>query len=37
MPQDDDRENDTRLMTPLLMMGLIVICGLLYFGYLGHA
>jgi hypothetical protein len=29
--------NDTRLLTPLLLMGLIVVCGLLYFGYLGHA
>jgi hypothetical protein len=30
-------ENDTRLLTPLLLMGLIVVCALLYFGYLGHA
>jgi hypothetical protein len=35
--QDEDRSNDMRLMTPLLVMGLIVVCGLLYFGYLGHA
>jgi hypothetical protein len=33
---NDDRSNDTRLLTPLLLMGLIVVCGLLYFGYLGH-
>jgi len=35
--QDDDRTNDTRLLTPLMLMSLIVVCGLLYFGYLGHA
>jgi len=34
---NEDRANDTRLLTPLLLMGLIVVCGLLYFGYLGHA
>jgi hypothetical protein len=33
-----DRDpNDTRLITPLLLMGVIVVCGLLYFAYLGHA
>src|SRR3954465_12907802 len=35
MPNPDP--NDTRLITPLLLMGLIVVCGLLYFAYLGHA
>jgi hypothetical protein len=34
---DEDRTNDTRLLTPLLLMGLIVVCVLPYFGYLGHA
>ena len=32
---NEDRSNDTRLITPLLLMGLIVVCSLLYFGYLG--
>ena len=35
--QDQDRANDIRLATPLLVMGLIVVCSLLYFAYLGHA
>jgi hypothetical protein len=34
---NQDRFNDSRLITPLLLMGLIVVCSLLYFGYLGHA
>jgi len=34
---NQDRTNDTRLLTPLLLMALIVVCELLYFGYLGHA
>lgn len=33
---NENRANDTRLVTPLLLMGLIVVCGLLYFAYLGH-
>ena len=33
---NEDRSNDMRLLTPLLLMGLIVVCSLLYFGYLGH-
>jgi hypothetical protein len=37
VPQDQNRANDIRLATPLLVMGLIVVCGLLYFAYLGHA
>lgn len=35
--QNEDHRNDMRLITPLLVMGLIVVCGLLYYGYLGHA
>ena len=35
MPARDP--NDTRLITPLLLMGLIAVCGLLYFAWLGHA
>jgi hypothetical protein len=35
MPNRDS--NDTRLITPLLLMGMIVVCGLLYFTSLGHA
>jgi hypothetical protein len=31
----NDRLNDTRLMTPLLIMALIVACGFLYFAFLG--
>jgi hypothetical protein len=34
---NEDRSNDTRLLTPLLLMALIVVCSLLYFGYVGHA
>jgi hypothetical protein len=33
----ENQSNDTRLLTPLLLMGLVVVCSLLYFGYLGHA
>ena len=33
---NQDRTNDTRLVTPILLMGLIIVCGLLYYGYLGH-
>jgi hypothetical protein len=33
----EDRTNDMRLITPLLVMGLIIVVGLLYYGYLGHA
>lgn len=29
----DDRRNDTRLLTPLLLMGLFIVCSFLYFAY----
>jgi hypothetical protein len=31
-----DRSNDTRLLTPLLVMGLIIVCGFLFFIVTGH-
>jgi hypothetical protein len=39
MPQDQDpySSNDTKLLTPLLVMGLIIVVGLLYYGYFAHA
>jgi hypothetical protein len=33
---DDDRRNDTRLLTPLLVMGLIVAAGFLFNAFAGH-
>ena len=34
---DIDRKNDTRLATPLLIMGLIIVAGILIYSYTGHA
>ena len=34
--RDIDRENDIRFMTPLLLMGLILVCGILAYAYTGH-
>jgi hypothetical protein len=34
---DLDRKNDRRLLTPLLLMALILICGILLYVYTGHA
>jgi hypothetical protein len=34
---DLDRRNDKRLLTPLLLMALILICGILVYVYTGHA
>ena len=31
----DEAANDTRLITPLVLMGLIITCGLLFFAYSG--
>ena len=31
----EEAANDTRLLTPLILMGLIVVCGLLFFAYHG--
>jgi hypothetical protein len=40
MPKHDndlDRRNDKRLLTPLLLMGVIVVAGILIYTYAGHA
>jgi hypothetical protein len=34
---DLDRRNDMRLLTPLLLMALIVVGGILLYAYTGHA
>jgi hypothetical protein len=34
---DLDRRNDKRLLTPLLVMAIIVVAGILIFTYSGHA
>jgi hypothetical protein len=34
---DRDRTNDMRFLTPLLLMAVIVVCGILIFAYAGHA
>jgi hypothetical protein len=34
---DIDRNNDTRFATPLLLMGLIIVAGVLLYAYTGHA
>ncbi len=34
---DLDRRNDTRLLTPLLLMALILVGGILLYAYVGHA
>jgi hypothetical protein len=31
-----DRSNDTKLLTPLLLMGLLIVCGLLFYSLTGH-
>lgn len=35
--RDLDRKNDIQFLTPLLLMALIVICGILIYAYTGHA
>jgi hypothetical protein len=32
-----DRRNDRRLLTPLLLMALILVVGILLYAYAGHA
>lgn len=32
-----DRKNDTRLLTPLLLMALLIAAGILAFSFVGHA
>lgn len=34
--QRPDRSNDTKLLTPLLLMGLIIVCGFLFYAVTGH-
>jgi len=32
-----DRNNDIKFLTPLLLMALILVCGMLLFAYSGHS
>ena len=34
---DLDRKNDVRLLTPLLLMGVILAVGILIYAYTGHS
>lgn len=34
---DLDRTNDIRFLTPLLLMAVVLICGILFYAYTGHA
>jgi hypothetical protein len=34
---DVDRRNDKRLLTPLLLMAVIVVAGIVIYSYTGHA
>ena len=34
--QPPDRSNDTKALTPLLLMGLIIVGGFLFFALTGH-
>ena len=34
---DLDRRNDRALITPLLLMALVVVLGMLFYAYTGHA
>ena len=36
MPSQRDRENDTKLLTPLLVMAIAIACGILFTAYSGH-
>jgi hypothetical protein len=35
--RDLDRRNDTRLLTPLLVMALVIAAGVLFYALTGHA
>jgi hypothetical protein len=35
--RDIDRRNDTRFLTPLLLMAALLVCGILIFAYTGHS
>jgi hypothetical protein len=32
-----DRNNDLKFLTPLLLMALILVCGILLYAYTGHS
>jgi hypothetical protein len=32
-----DRSNDVKFLTPLLLMALILVCGMLLYAYTGHS
>ena len=36
MPTQRDRENDMKLLTPLLLMAIGIACGFLFTAYSGH-
>ncbi len=36
MATQRDRDNDKKLLTPLLVMALILVCGFLFTAYSGH-
>ena len=36
MPVQRDRANDTKLLTPLLLMALAIACGFLFTAYAAH-
>ncbi len=36
MPSQRDRENDMKLLTPLLLMAIGIVCGFLFTAYAGH-
>jgi hypothetical protein len=35
--RDIDRRNDTRLLTPLLLMALVIVAGVLFYALTAHA
>jgi hypothetical protein len=35
--RDIDRSNDTKLLTPLLLMALVIAAGVLFYALTGHA
>ncbi len=35
--RDVDRRNDVRFLTPLLLMALVLVIGILLYSYTGHA
>ena len=35
--RDIDRQNDARLLTPLLLMALVIAAGVLFYALTGHA